>query len=183
MGFPKILLFLSVLFALSLQAQTVNPPQYCNGQVTQNAGESYFANGQRAQISGENLYPNGVRIVQSGELVYPNGQRMTVAGENYYMSGQRVEISDDLYYPNGQRVQIGADCFYQSGVKMNACPDRVRVEDELEGVQVNGLLDLKTRQVSDREFTLKGPDLTISWRLEKNGTLSDVNSRCDESLL
>jgi hypothetical protein len=183
MEFPKILAFLSLMFASSLQAQTVNTARYCNGQVTQNAGETYFANGQRAQISGENLYPNGVRIVQSGELVYPNSQRMNIAGEDYYMSGQRVVISDDLYYPNGQRVQIGADCFYQTGVKMNACPARVRVEDEIEGVQVTGLLDLKTRQILNREFTLKAPDLTISWKLEKNGTLSDVSSRCDDSLL
>lgn len=156
---------------------------YCNGQPKVVQGDPVYADGTRMQIAGEALYPNGVKSVQVGAPVFPNGQRMSIGDEDYHMSGQRVSLLGDLYYPNGQRVQIGDDCFFQSGVKMNRCPLQVRFEDLAEGVFSTGVMDLKTKKVIDRSFEFRQLGMTTTWKVDTEGTLYQIQTRCDQSLL
>ncbi len=155
---------------------------YCNGQIPQIEGTQVYANGRRMQISGDDYYPNGIRTQIGGESVYPNGQRMEIGEEQIHLSGQRVRIGNDLYYPNGQRVRIGNECYFQSGTRMKVCPDQVAIEDNSENVFLKGTLDLKQQKLKDLQFELREFTQTISWQLDSQGKIIELETRCDQSL-
>jgi hypothetical protein len=122
-------------------------------------------------------------VIQLGEVVYPNGQSLKVGDEEYHLSGGRVVVGGDLYYPNGQRVQIGTTCYFESGLPMKQCPAQVPFEDQDGGVILRGQMNLKTKKITNRSFEFNEPEISTTWKVDERGNISNLQTRCDRSLL
>lgn len=142
-----------LLLAFATQAEALDYPRYCNGQLKSQEMAPFtpfYPNGQKTldpQAPYARFYPNG-QIIQDVQapftLFYPNGQRVrdTLAPYGtYYPNGQLVRDTMapySVYYPNGQKTFDGLNCRYQDGSVLTPCPQTVRV-----AVDAGGTMRLK----------------------------------------